>query len=43
MFPYPTLINKKGILQKTKKAYIGRESEEVDQNPDKMALFTANK
>ena len=43
MFPYPALINKKGILQRTKKAYIGREAEEFDQNFDKLAVFIFNK
>ena len=43
MFPYPALINKKGILQRAKKAYIGREGEEFDQTYDKLALFIVNK
>ena len=30
MFPYPALMNKKDILQRTKKVYIGREGEKFD-------------
>ena len=42
MIPYPVIINKKDILQRTEKAYIAREGEEFDQNLDKLALFIAN-
>ena len=29
-FPYPALLNKKGMSQRTKKAYIRREGEKFD-------------
>ena len=43
MIPYPAIINKKDILQRTEKGYIASEGEEFDQNLDKLALFIANK
>ena len=43
MFLYPAIINKKDILQRTKKACIERGDEKFDQNLDKLTLFIVNK